>query len=105
MDRKAVYVETSVVSYLTAVVIAEAGRGDSTAAARRAEALVDIPIPEITDAAVSLSKTLITRGVIPEKALDDSVHIAVAAVHSVDYLLTWNCHHIDNAERKPAPVR
>nr|VFK12916.1 MAG: hypothetical protein BECKLPF1236A_GA0070988_1007912 [Candidatus Kentron sp. LPFa]VFK29171.1 MAG: hypothetical protein BECKLPF1236C_GA0070990_1008111 [Candidatus Kentron sp. LPFa] len=28
-------------------------------------------------------------------------HIAIAAVHGVDYLLTWNCRHIDNAETKP----
>jgi len=33
--------------------------------------------------------------------LDDSLHIAIAAVHGVDYLLTWNCRHIDNAEMKP----
>jgi len=35
------------------------------------------------------------------EAMDDAVHIAVAAVHGVDYLLTWNCRHLDNAERKP----
>jgi len=63
--------------------------------------LVDIPILEITDAVVALSKALIAGGAVPKKALDDSIHIALAAAHSVDYLLTWNCRHIDNAERKP----
>jgi hypothetical protein len=29
--------------------------------------------------------------------MEDSVHIAVAAVHGIDYLLTWNCRHIANA--------
>jgi len=133
MDRKTVYIETSIVSYLTArpsinllaaawqkatvdwwdtqrrrfflyvsdIVIAEAGRGNSTAAARRLEALVDIPILEITDAVVALSKALIAGGAVTEKALDDSLHIALSAVHGVDYLLTWNCRHIDNAETKP----
>ena len=38
---------------------------------------------------------------LPAKALDDSLHIAVSAVHGVDYLLTWNFRHIDNAENKP----
>ena len=36
-----------------------------------------------------------------QKALDDALHIAIAAVHGIDYLLTWNCRHIDNAEIKP----
>lgn len=29
-----------------------------------------------------------------------SVHIAVAAVHGIDYLLTWNLRHIANAQMK-----
>ena len=37
----------------------------------------------------------------PSQALDDAMHIAVAAIHGVDYLLTWNYRHLDNAERKP----
>ena len=38
---------------------------------------------------------------IPAKALKDSLHIAVSAVHGIDYLLTWNFQHIDNVEIKP----
>lgn len=44
---------------------------------------------------------LIRGGILPEKAIDDALHFALAAVHGVDYLLTWNCRHIDNAEKKP----
>ena len=33
------------------------------------------------------------------------MHVAVAAVHGVDYLLTWNCRHLDNAETKPVMRR
>ncbi len=133
MEEKTVYVETSIVSYLTArpssnliaaawqkatvdwwdrrrgkfslyvsdIVLMEAGRGDSTAAERRLAALADIPVLEINDAAVGLSKALMAQGAVPENALDDALHIAVSAVHGVDYLLTWNCRHIDNAETKP----
>jgi len=133
MDRKTVYIETSIVSYLTArptsdllaaawqkvtvdwwdtqknrfdlytsdVVTEEAGRGHPEAAARRLEALSDIPVLTITDTAVTLSKTLIQEGAVPVKALGDSLHIAISAVHGIDYLLTWNCRHLDNAETKP----
>jgi len=28
----------------------------------------------------------------------DAVHIAAATIHGMDYLLTWNCKHIANAQ-------
>lgn len=37
--------------------------------------------------------------------MEDAVHIAVAAVHGVDYLLTWNCRHIANATMRQAIER
>ena len=133
MDKKTVYIETSIVSYLTArptsdllaaawqkttvdwwdtqrnrfdlytsdVTVEEAGRGDPEAATRRLEALLGIPILPITEAVVALSKALLQERALPTKALDDSLHIAVSAVHGVDYLLTWNFRHLDNAETKP----
>lgn len=131
--KKAVYIETSIVSYLTArptsdllvaawqkttvdwwdtqrnrfdlytsdVTIEEAGRGDPEAATRRLEALSGIPILPITEAVVALSKVLLQERALPVTALDDSLHVAVSAVHGVDYLLTWNFRHLDNAETKP----
>lgn len=86
---------------ISEVVIEEAGRGDSTAARRRLAELSGIEVLPLTDNVVGLSKALIQEGGVPKKALDDALHIAVAAVHDVDYLLTWNCPHIDNAEMKP----
>ena len=32
------------------------------------------------------------------KAVRDAAHIAVATVHEVHYLLTWNCKHMANAQ-------
>ncbi len=32
----------------------------------------------------------------------DALHIALAAVHEMDFLLTWNCRHIDNPAARPA---
>ena len=133
MDRKTVYIETSILSYLTArpsgdllavawqkvtidwwdtqrdrfdlyvsdIVLEEAGRGDNVASARRLEALSGIPLLAITDEVLALSEALIQAGALPKKAIGDSLHIALSAVHGVDYLLTWNYRHIDNAETKP----
>jgi hypothetical protein len=38
---------------------------------------------------------------LPRAATDDALHVAISAYHGIDYLLTWNCRHIDNAETKP----
>jgi hypothetical protein len=65
------------------------------------EKLQGIPELAITDNVVSLAKKLVSKGALPEKAISDAMHIATAAIHEVDYLLTWNYRHLDNAERKP----
>ncbi|MBK1621165.1 DNA-binding protein [Lamprobacter modestohalophilus] len=86
---------------ISEVVIEEAARGDESAAARRLAALEGIDVLPLKSASIELAKTLIEEGGIPNKALDDALHVAVAAVHGIDFLLTWNCRHIDNAEMKP----
>ena len=83
------------------IVIEEAGKGDEIAAARRLEALAAIPLLTITDEVLVFSEALIQAGAVPKKAIGDSLHIALSAVHGLDYLLTWNYRHIDNAETKP----
>ena len=35
------------------------------------------------------------------KAADDALHIAVAAMNGIPYLLTWNCRHLANATMRP----
>ena len=87
--------------YVSELVLEEARRGDKIAAQKRLESLNDIPLLTVTDSAVELSKKLLEQKVLPSKAIDDALHIALSSVHQMDYLLTWNCRHIDNAEIKP----
>lgn len=87
--------------YISEIVIEEASRGDDAAASRRLSALEDIEVLQLNEAAIKLSKALIIEGGIPKKALDDALHVAISAVQGIDFLLTWNCRHIDNAEMKP----
>ena len=122
------YVETTVISYLTAVpsrdlvlaahqqvtrdwwstreafelyvsqfVVDEVSAGDAAAAARRIEALRDLSILDLTRDATLLAAELIHAGGLPATAKIDALHIAVASVHGMDYLLSWNCTHIANA--------
>ena len=41
-------------------------------------------------------------GLVPANAVAEAFHVAFASVHAVDYLRTWNCRQIANAERLPA---
>jgi len=123
-----VYIETTIVSYLTALpsrdivqaahqqitrdwwerrsrfdlfvsqeVVNEAARGDSAAAGRRLDALRGIPVLTITDEVLAFADRLLRAGTMPENATIDALHVAVAVLNGLDYLLTWNCSHIANA--------
>ncbi|MDF0666892.1 MAG: hypothetical protein P0119_12575 [Nitrospira sp.] len=78
----------------------EAKAGDAAAAQRRSDALGGLPILEMNDAAESVAGHLIDGGLIPESSVEDALHIALATVHGMDFLLTWNFRHINNAEAK-----
>jgi predicted nucleic acid-binding protein len=131
--RARVYIETSVISYLTArpsrdvvaaghqqisldwwerrrkdfdlvaslLVVNEARLGNPEMARRRLAVLEGIPLLEVTEAAQRLAVAIVQKGLLPETAYPDALHIGTAAVHQVDYLLTWNCTHIANAEILP----
>jgi predicted nucleic acid-binding protein len=79
----------------------EASRGDSNAAKNRLSAINGIPYLEITPSVTHLAEEFLIKNALPKKAQDDATHVALAAVHEIDDLSTWNCRHIDNAEMKP----
>lgn len=83
------------------LVIDEAGRGDQSVAKRRLEILAGIPLLEVTNKAQRLAVCIVQEGLLHQKAFPDALHIAIATIHQIDYLLTWNCTHIANAEILP----
>ena len=87
--------------YISALVIQEAGAGNPTAAQKRLEQLDDIPELNITEEVENFAEILIQKVPLPEKARIDALHIALAALSGMDYLLTWNCTHIANAILRP----
>ena len=131
--KPAIYIETSVISYLTArpsrdihtasqqnitadwwnlrrndfalytseLVYTEAARGDKQAAEKRLAIIKTMTELETTESAIKLAKALLIEGSLPSKAEIDAFHVAVAAIHGVDFLLTWNCRHIANAIKRP----
>ena len=84
--------------YVSELVILEASAGDAVIANRRLELLAGIPVLAVSDEILELAEELVGGGTIPRKAVRDATHIATAAVYECEFLLTWNCRHIANAE-------
>lgn len=84
--------------FVSELVLRECAAGDPTAAQRRMEIVERIPLLAATEDSYLLAETFLRKRIIPAKAAEDGLHIAIAIIHSVDYLLTWNCKHIANPE-------
>ena len=87
--------------FTSELTIVEASAGNPGAAERRLAVLNEILELQIDEEVQELAELLISKGGIPTSAEADALHVAVAAVHRIDYLLTWNCRHINNAAKKP----
>jgi len=84
--KESIYLETTVVSYFTAKI------------SRDIIVLKNFPHLELTKKVEKMAQIYMEQLDIPEKSTRDAIHIAVASVHNIDYLVTWNCAHIANAE-------
>jgi hypothetical protein len=84
------------------LVLQEAGSGDPIAAAERLEVLQGITILGTDPTAERLATDLSREIPLPPKADVDALHIAIAVVNRIDFLLTWNCTHIANAALRNA---
>jgi predicted nucleic acid-binding protein len=82
-------------------VLDEARAGDPNAARRRLEVLALLPLLAVDARATALAARLLKDCGLPVRAATDALHLAVAAVHEMDYFLTWNCTHLANAEFIP----
>lgn len=84
--------------YISEVVSRECAAGDPDSARKRLDAIDGLAFLRLTTEAIEISKALVARGIIPKKAAEDALHISIATVHAMDFLLTWNCKHIANPE-------
>ena len=87
--------------FISQFVIDECEQGDSSAASERRIYLNDIPVLDMNDNVEALADEIANELQIPPKARIDAFHISMAAVHGIQFLLTWNCKHIANPENRP----
>lgn len=84
--------------YVSELVIQEASHGDPKAAKIRLEYLKGIKSLEITDDVDRIYRIYLKQLGLPRKALRDALHLAIASVHEIDFVVTWNFNHLANGE-------
>lgn len=82
--------------FISAVVIREVSRGDAEIAKLRIAKINSIPVLAPTPASEAIAERLLVDQIVPAVAADDAAHIGLAAAHHMDFLMTWNCKHINN---------
>jgi hypothetical protein len=87
--------------YTSRVVREEAAVGDREAVQRRSNFLKQIRTLEPTSHSDALASELVKRSGLPPTAKKDAEHIAIAAVHRMEFLLSWNCAHLTNVHTAP----
>jgi hypothetical protein len=92
--------------YSSQAVVKETSQGDTEIASQRLEIIRNLALLDLNQSVLNLAEQFLERSSLPSKADVDAVHIAAATVHGMDYLLTWNCKHIANAQiqRKLAEI-
>lgn len=83
--------------FISQVVLDEISAGDPAEVRKRLAVAGTLDSLALTADSETITKSIMKSGVLPPKAIRDAAHIAVATVHNVQYLLTWNCKHLANA--------
>ena len=80
--------------FVSQIVFDEIVRGDKEAAQLRLVSVQEFQVLEMMPEVVELADRYYRALEIPDKARNDSFHMALAVYHGMDYLATWNCTHI-----------
>ncbi len=82
--------------FISDIVIQEASQGDKEQVALRLKILEPLKILKVDDETENLANVLLKGKAIPKKCPEDALHIAVAAMNGMDFIITWNFKHINN---------
>ncbi|GAH44761.1 unnamed protein product [marine sediment metagenome] len=81
-------------------VLDELSTGDFAGASEALDLISDMPLLEITEDVRAISEVYVREKLMPGPAgRGDSLHMALASYHEVDFLLTWNIRHFANPNK------
>jgi len=86
--------------YVSDVVLLEAEQGDPAAARERVQLIAPFPVLALTADAERLASVYLREMPLPATALRDALHMAIASLNGMEYLVTWNCRHIAHGRIK-----
>lgn len=83
----------------SAAVVEELSRGDFPARQDCLRLIEHLPLVPMEQAVAEIVRTYIAQKVMPRDPVGDALHLALASHHRCDFLVTWNCHHLANANK------
>jgi predicted nucleic acid-binding protein len=83
----------------SAAVLDELGKGEYTKRDNAIALLDDLPLLRVEPAVAEIVESYIRHKLMPNDPLGDALHLALASYHKCDFLLTWNCRHLANANK------
>jgi predicted nucleic acid-binding protein len=80
-------------------VIDELAKGDFPQKNDALALIEKVPLVDIDEASADIVEAYIKHHVMPADPAGDALHLALASEHRCDFLLTWNCKHLANANK------
>ena len=81
-------------------VINELEAGEYPNKGEKLRLLAEIELLAINDSIEEIVEVYISHCLMPKNDLGDALHLAIASYHKIDFLLTWNCQHLANANKR-----
>jgi hypothetical protein len=83
----------------SSAVLDELDQWDSAAKVAALELLTDVPLLPMDPPVVEIVQTYVRHSVMPTDPSGDALHLALASYHKCEFLVTWNCKHLANANK------
>lgn len=80
-------------------VVEELEAGTSHRVPLRLSLLKDLPVLKITPAVLATVEVYIRHKLMPANPAGNAFHLALASHYECDFIVTWNCKHLANANK------
>lgn len=83
----------------SAAVLNELAVGLSERSAARIALIRELPLVPVESAILEIVQTYLDHKLMPRDPAGDALHLALASFNKCDFLVTWNCRHLANANK------